>query len=116
MPLDALQIGGQGKTLSAHLESNRTFRQERIPLARETLLKQAPSWESLATLAARSQSRLATPIEPLDAVAHATTAPEAYSVMATDGSQIEPDHHGIAEYFLINLGSVLIRYGASPNA
>jgi hypothetical protein len=116
MPLDALQIGCQVKALSEHLESNRVFRQERLPLARETLLSQSDNWENLATLAARSQSRLATPIEPLDAVAHATPAPEAYTVMATDGSQIEPDHHGIAEYFLINLGSVLIRYGASPNA
>ncbi len=106
MPLDALQIGGQVKALSAHLESNQVFRRERLPLARETLRSQAASWESLATLAARSQSRLATPIEPLDAVANATPAPEAYTVMATDGSQIEPDHHGIAEYFLINLGSV----------
>jgi hypothetical protein len=48
MPLDALQIGGQVKALSAHLESNRVFRQERLPLARETLGKSGHTRGTLA--------------------------------------------------------------------
>jgi hypothetical protein len=116
MPLDALQLGGQVKALSAHLESRRAFHRDRVPIAREALLSQAARWESLAELASRSPNRLATPIEPLDMVVDAAPAPESYLALATDGSQIEPDHHGIAEYFLIHLGSVMIRYGSTPEA
>jgi hypothetical protein len=116
MPLDTLQLGAQVNALSAHLESRRAFHRDRVPLARATLEEQAADWERLADLAAHSLSRLATPIERLDIVRSAPPAPESYAVLATDGSQIEPDHHGIAEFFLINLGSVVIRYGAAPSA
>ncbi|MFN0070062.1 MAG: DNA double-strand break repair nuclease NurA [Chloroflexota bacterium] len=116
MPLDALQVGAQVRALSAHLESRREFHRNRLPVAREVLLRQAQDWERLAVLAQRSTSRLATPIEPLDAILDAPGAPASYTVLATDGSQIEPDHHGIAEYFLINLGTVSIRYGPAPDA
>jgi hypothetical protein len=37
-------------------------------------------------------------------------------VIATDGSQIEPDRHGLAEYFLINVGWAQIQYGETPAA
>jgi hypothetical protein len=116
MPLDALQLGAQVKSLGAHLESRSAFHRDRVPLARQTLEHQAGAWEQLADLAMRSPSRLATPIERLDAVGRALEAPDSYVALATDGSQIEPDHHGIAEFFLINLGSVVIRYGAAPRA
>src|SRR4051794_14691560 len=109
MPLDVLQLGGQVRALSAHLESRREVLRDRSPIAREALISQSARWESLAELASRSPSRLATPIEPLDTVVEAPPAPDNYVVLATDGSQIEPDHHGIAEYFLIHLGFVMIR-------
>jgi hypothetical protein len=37
-------------------------------------------------------------------------------VIATDGSQIEPDRHGPAEFFLLNVGWAVVRYGADPFA
>ena len=40
----------------------------------------------------------------------------AYTVVATDGSQIDVDRHGPAHCFLINVGGALIRYGLSPAA
>lgn len=116
MPMDALQVGPQVRALSAHLEARREFHTQRLPIARDVLERQAQEWARLAELAARSSSRLATPIEPLDEAVDAPGAPSEYTVLATDGSQIEPDHHGIAEYFLINLGTVSIRYGAAPRA
>jgi hypothetical protein len=116
MPLDTVQLGAQVQALSAHLASRRAFHRDRVPVARGILEHRAADWEDLAVLASGSLSRLATPVEPLDVVHRAAAAPESYVVLASDGSQIEPDHHGIAEFFLINLGSVVIRYGASPLA
>src|SRR5439155_6106759 len=42
--------------------------------------------------------------------------PRDYRVIATDGSQIEPDRHGPSEYYLINIGWAMLRYGDRPDA
>ncbi|RMH70416.1 MAG: DNA double-strand break repair nuclease NurA [Gemmatimonadetes bacterium] len=39
-----------------------------------------------------------------------------YTLFATDGSQIFPSHHEIVPYFLINIGNVVLQYGASASA
>ena len=41
-------------------------------------------------------------------------ARSAYAVAAADGSQIDMDHHGIADCWVINIGRVALIYG--PNA
>lgn len=37
--------------------------------------------------------------------------PERVNIVAVDGSQIVPDRHGISLYYLINIGSIVFRYG-----
>lgn len=37
--------------------------------------------------------------------------PARYNVIAADGSQIYPDRHGVALYYLINIGSIVFRCG-----
>jgi hypothetical protein len=37
--------------------------------------------------------------------------PEEFNVIASDGSQIHPDRHAPARYYLINIGSIRIHYG-----
>jgi hypothetical protein len=37
---------------------------------------------------------------------------QTYTVLASDGSQIHPDRHAAALYYLINTGSIRIRYGS----
>ena len=37
--------------------------------------------------------------------------PERVNIVAADGSQIFPDRHGISLYYLINIGSIVFRYG-----
>ena len=39
--------------------------------------------------------------------------PERYTVIAADGSQIYPDRHALALYYLINIGSIVFRHGVS---
>jgi len=54
--------------------------------------------------------------DPLDAVYRAPDLPADYTAVATDGSQIEPDRHGEARYFLLNTGGIALRYGRMPEA
>jgi hypothetical protein len=42
--------------------------------------------------------------------------PPEFTVIATDGSHIDVDRHHSARCFLINIGAVVLRYGASPDA
>ena len=43
-------------------------------------------------------------------------APEAVTVVATDGSQIAPSHHEVASAFLVNVSSVVLPYGTGERA
>lgn len=54
--------------------------------------------------------------EALDSVYRAPAHMKEYAVVATDGSQIEPDRHGEARYFLLNSGGIYVRYGPKPEA
>ncbi len=48
--------------------------------------------------------------EPADASFPCPAAPQRFNVLAADGSQIYPDRHGIALYYLINIGSISFRH------
>jgi hypothetical protein len=49
--------------------------------------------------------------EPVDATFPAPPAPARFNAIAADGSQIYPDRHGVALYYLINIGSIVFRAG-----
>ena len=49
--------------------------------------------------------------EPVNARYPAPPAPARYTAIAADGSQIYPDRHGVALYYLINTGSIVFRAG-----
>ncbi|MEO0868672.1 MAG: DNA double-strand break repair nuclease NurA [Cyanobacteria bacterium J06642_11] len=55
----------------------------------------------------------AEPVEPLDTRVAIKAAPEAHTVIATDGSQINPSHHEIAYCYLLNIGRIVLHYGQS---
>jgi hypothetical protein len=48
----------------------------------------------------------------LDARFAAPDLPERLTLIASDGSQIYPDQHGMAFYYAINVGSVVFRHGS----
>lgn len=54
---------------------------------------------------------VAHPVEPLGQITAAPPRPPCYSLVATDGSQIIPNHHEITSCFLINVGRILYTYG-----
>lgn len=49
--------------------------------------------------------------DPLDGVFDPPTLPDRMTVVAADGSQIYPDHHSLALYYVINVGSIVLRLG-----
>ncbi|HTP08642.1 MAG TPA: DNA double-strand break repair nuclease NurA [Anaerolineae bacterium] len=49
--------------------------------------------------------------EPLDSAIDPPPHPAQLSIVAGDGSQIYPDAHGIALYYLINIGTIAFRHG-----
>jgi hypothetical protein len=59
---------------------------------------------------------LARPLERLDIAYDPPPCPNAYELIATDGSQLDVDRHGVLPYGLINIGRVFLRYGATPAA
>jgi hypothetical protein len=75
-----------------------------------------------AELAARAASgswmpfRAAVPTEPLDTRLAGQAAPRDYCIASADGSHVEPDRHGPAVCYLLNVGAAVIRYGRSPAA
>lgn len=50
--------------------------------------------------------------EPLNAVVDCPQAPERFTAIGVDGSAIQPDRHGVALYYLINIGSLVFRHGS----
>lgn len=52
-------------------------------------------------------------VELLDASHAVGRVNNAYTVIAVDGSQIYPDRHVGAAYYLLNIGSVVLRYGTA---
>jgi hypothetical protein len=50
--------------------------------------------------------------EPLDVAIDPIGLPERVTIVAADGSQIYPDRHGLALYYVINIGSLILRLGS----
>jgi hypothetical protein len=58
----------------------------------------------------------AVPVEPLLSAVAVHPEPSNYTVLATDGSQIDADSHGMVRCILINTGWAVIGYGVKPYA
>ncbi len=50
--------------------------------------------------------------EPMMATYLPAPLPESATIVATDGSQIPPDTHGVALYYLINTGTIIVQHGS----
>ena len=117
MTLDLLKIGPRVAAMARDAADRDGWHRGRLAEAREILDRHAGSWDDLAVIAAEtSDRRLPTPLEPLDTHLAAPPLPTDHIVIATDGSQIEPDRHGVGDYFLINVGWAVLRYGVEPFA
>jgi len=82
-----------------------------VELAHRWLARYADQGEQLRHPARAIRAAIPTG-EALDAVHPLPAIPERFTVIAADGSQIQPDRHGMALYYLINVGSLVYRHGS----
>src|SRR4051812_2123721 len=116
MTLDMLKVSRQVSDMARDFALRFRLLGPRLAEAQGIMDAQAADWQALATVAEDSQRRQPCPLEPLDVHHAVATVPPNHVVIATDGSQIEPDRHSGADFFLLNVGWAVVRYGANPFA
>jgi hypothetical protein len=114
----ALELNKLSETVSA-LGENAAERlqelEERLPAARALLEAIHVTDDALrAKVRAALKLRWAGAIptdEAVNAAFPLPPHPARVNILAADGSQIYPDRHGVALYYLINVGSIVFRHG-----
>lgn len=95
-------------------------KRDRLLQVRERYLQEAAAYEAWAAAANLSHETaawlLARPVEPLNRIHELPPRPPNYALVATDGSQIDMERHGMAMCYVINIGRVFLRYGERPAA
>ncbi len=113
--LDLTQLARQMQGLSQHLTLEAAASRQRLELAQQHLKNAYECQDDLVQRQEKWRDRIifsnATPVEPLDACIDIPTPPKVHTVIATDGSQIAPNHHEIAYCYLLNIGRVVLHYG-----
>jgi hypothetical protein len=113
--LDLTKLARQMQGLSQHLTLEAAASRQRLELAQQYLKNAYESQQDLISRQEKWRDRIlfanATPIEPLETSIDIPIPPKVHTVIATDGSQIAPNHHEIAYCYLLNIGRVVLHYG-----
>lgn len=113
--LDLTKLARQMQGLSHHLTLEAAASRQRLELAQQHLKNAYESQQDLIDRQEKWRDRIlfanATPIEPLETCIDIPVPPKIHTVVATDGSQIAPNHHEIAYCYLLNIGRVVLHYG-----
>jgi hypothetical protein len=117
MALELNKLTQQVNDLSADAAQRLIDLNERMPAARAVLNSLGVADEALqrkvqTALKHRWAGAIPTD-EPVKASFALPPHPARVNVIAADGSQIYPDRHGVALYYLINVGSIVFRHGLS---
>ncbi len=120
MPLDLAALSRQVRSMSGALTRDADDRRERQAILLGRYLEEARAYATWAEAVDLSRETfawlVARPVEPLDTTVDVPERPADYAVVATDGSQIDVERHGMAACYVINIGRVFLRYGARPTA
>ncbi len=112
MPLDSLGVSTQVRQMGKLLVERHAEDERRLALARDIFQAYVDRWEELAERAEKVAQRVAVPTGPLDETIPLPPRQPQYTVMASDGSEVDPDRHGAGgAYYLINIGRARIPYG-----
>lgn len=115
MTLELNRVAAQIDDMGRELASRARRDGRALPAARALLSAFAREWDVLRQVAASpagQQLRCASPgDEVLDAALPPPPMPVHVTLVASDGSQIYPDRHGLAFYYAINIGSIVYCHG-----
>ena len=117
MALDLHKVANSLSAMAGELAYSRTEQAEKLGNALKLFNSPADICALKGKIASSKTSWLVAEINqglngkylPLD-------TPEQFSVLATDGSQIDVDRHHGVRCCLINIGTVMLRYGRNPEA
>jgi hypothetical protein len=101
------QVGTMGSTLAERQHAYAGL----ADVAWQWLADFADQGPALRNAAEQIQAAIPTD-EPFDLVRPLPGVPDSFTVVAADGSQIQPNRHGVALYHLINIGSLVYRHGS----
>ena len=117
--LDLSKLAGQMYGLSQHLTQEAEANRQRLELGQKHLEDAFTRLPELIKIQEKWRDRIlfanATPMEPLHTCIDIVVPPKTHTVIATDGSQIAPNHHEIAYCYLLNIGRVVLHYGQNKH-
>ncbi len=118
MSLDLTKVAGQVIAMIAGLKDGRAERERRLRFALDTLGDEVIDLAALKKKIKEGKTTwlVADIVEGIDKRYPLPPAPADFTVLATDGSHIDVDRHHNTRCYLINIGSVVIRYGSRPDA
>ncbi len=118
MSLDLTKVASQVGGMVARLKADGEEKQKRLNYALDVLHNQAADLANLTRKIASSKTTwlVAGLVDGLDQHYEAPATPEEFTVLATDGSHIDVDRHRSTRCYLINIGAVVLQYGANPDA
>ncbi len=111
MTLELSKLTTQIQVMGQELAARQRQYADLVLLARRWLAEYADQGAQLRHPARAVRAAIPTG-EPLDATHPLPAIPERFTVIAADGSQIQPDRHGAALYYLINVGGLVYRHGS----
>ena len=113
--LDLTKLAKAMQGISQHLTLEAAASRQRLDLAQQLLAAAYAQQAELVQQQQKWRDRIlfvaAAPVEPLDTHIDLPIPPAVHTVIATDGSQIAPNHHEIAYCYLLNVGRVVLHYG-----
>jgi hypothetical protein len=118
MALDLSKIIEQITGMVTSLKSHRDEKLRQLRHAVDLLHSQSNNLEQLAKKIEASKTTwlVARLVEPIDSHYRPQPVPKEFTILATDGSHIDVDRHQPTHCYLINIGTVVLHYGAHPDA
>jgi len=118
MSLDLTKVAEQVGSMVARLKAGGEERQERLQNALDVLHDKSLDLERLGKKIEASKTTwlVAGLVDGLSPHYKSPPLPPDFSVIATDGSNIDVDRHKSTRCYLINIGSAVLNYGAQPEA
>ena len=118
MSLDLTKVAAQVGGMVARLKADTGARQERLQQALDVFHNKAIDLDDLKRKIASSKTTwlVAGLVDGLAQHYEVPPLPPEFTIIATDGSHIDVDRHRSTRCYLINIGSVVLNYGASPGA
>lgn len=116
--MDLTKVAARVAEMVSRLKSGNKERQKHLLSALDVLHNSTEDFTKLQKkiIASKTTWLVAGLVDGLDQHYPALPLPGEFTVIATDGSHIDVDRHRTARCYLINTGSVVLHYGAQPDA